>query len=337
MAATQIKFPRHSFVNDSTVDTIGQFCDKPPFCLPAAFLSDWRFQVFITEYGDQPNEEANLRRFYVGITDQECTGSMPMNVRYLSSNILNHYDISDNPITLPDGTVVKGILNLNFALNTAIEFKYQEFEDDEWGNIITEPIDIGECFRLTIWEDIIAEDTEDTVIQRTALGCTNCFVKVAAEPLCFWSRFNYRNNENSHGFLYNVFVGSPTTGSYVTFTNHGFLPFHLHSPSFPSEEKSYTKSNGSHLKLYERTDEQFTLETDYFDMRVHKCMKVMLGSDSVGITNDYFGQRESSNVICKDSYDLEWDTLGSAVERLAKATTKVISQTPISLINTNCE
>lgn len=336
MSSTQIAFPRHSFVNSSIVDNISSFCDKPPFCLPAAFLSDWRFQVFITQYGTQPNEDANLRKYYVGITDTACTGPMPTNVRYLSKNIFYHKDISDNPITLPDGTLVKGILNLDFVLNPEIIFSHQEFEDGEWGNIYTEPIQVGECFKLTIWEDIIAEDTEDTVIQRTALACTNCFVKVEPNPLCFWSRFSYWCNENSNGFLYKVFAGSDRSGELISFTNIGFLPLHLHSPEFPSEEKTYTKSDGSHLKIFEKIDEQLTLETDYFDMRVHKCIKVMLASDNVSILNDYFNPRESVAIVCKEAYDIQWQKIGQQVIRLGKATTKVISQTPISLINSNC-
>ena len=334
MATTQIKFPRHSFVQDSSVDDIGQFCEKEKLCLPVAFMTDWRFQIFITSYGDQPNEEANRREYFFGITDTECTGAMPLDVRYLTRVKARFYDISDNPIVLPDGTTALGVLCFDQTpTNNSIELQYQELVDDEWGAVITEAIEFGSCFNFTIWEDIIAEDTEDDVIQRTALGCTNCFVKIPSDPLCFTSRFSYKNNENNHGFIYNI----QTELSNATFINFGYLPIHLHSPNFPSEEKTYTKSDGSHLKLYERTDEEFILETDYFDMRVHKCMKVMLGSDMVSIINDYFNPRESIVVVCREAYSIEWDSLGNAVERLAKATTKVISQTPISLINTNCQ
>lgn len=326
MAATQIKFPRHSFVNDSSVDNIGSACDKPPFCLPAAFLSDWRFQVFITDYGTTPAPmTSETRKFYVGITDQACTGEMPLDVRFLSSNEFLHIDFDGDTFVLQDGTVVKGVLLLNVVPNTIIERKYQEFEDGEWQAVITEPIALGECFSLTIWEDIIAEDDTE-ITQRTALGCTNCFVKTETD--CFFSRFIYSNNENSNGFIYRIEL--------LTFQNFGLLPFHLHSPAFPSEEKSYTKSNGAHIKLYERTDEELTLETSYFDMRVHKCMKVMLGSDNISISNDYFAPRESSDVLCREEYSIEWDKLGNATERVAKATTKVISLTPISMINNNC-
>lgn len=332
---TQIKFPRHSFVTDASVDS-ALFCGKEKSCLPAAYLSDWKFQIFITEYGDMPNDDANWRRFYVGIQNfAECEGDMPMNSTILSANEFEHIDLSASPIVMSDGTIVKGLLNLKSMPFTEIMYKYV-VHGGNFPVIYEIPIAIGECFKLTIWEDIIAEDTEDYLLQRTALGCTNCFVKTESN-LCFYSRFSYYNNENTHGFIYSKWINNPKPARMITFENFGYLPFHLHSPNFPSEEKSYTKSDGSHVKLFERTDEELTLETDYFDMRIHKCMKVMLSSDNISILNDYFDPRESIMVVCKEAYNIEWEPLGSAVERFAKATTKVVSRQPISLINSNCK
>lgn len=349
MADTRIIFPRHSFVNDSSVDGIGASCGKDTFCLPMAVLSDWKFQALIADYGDLVDEQANFRYFYAAlIKDNEvCNGQIPFQngslfngkIFYPSRIVAKHGNFSVAPVEMADGQIVKGVLNFDWNNNTdqypvlsnsnQIQYSYYEMlNDHDEATQIDTAIAVGECFRLAIIEDIVAEDTEDLVLKRTVLACTNCFVKVETD--CFYSRFVYYNNEDSHGFLYKY-------STHLPFANCGLLPFHLHSPSFPSEEKSYVKSNGSHLKLYERTDEQLILETDYFDMRVHKCMKVMLGSDNISLNNDYFNPRESVNVVCKESYDIEWPRIGQKVMRLAKATTKVISQQPISLINNNCK
>jgi len=338
MANTKLAYPHSSFVvGGMSSEALMVTCGFEPECLPMAYLSDWRFQVFITEYGDMPNpDDANYRRYYVGIIDHnQCGGDIPTTLRY-GGNELTFIDLSMHPITMPNGQVIKGVLNLNNVPNPFVQIVYSEFEEGEWQPEQITPIAVGECFRLSIWEDIIAEDTDDVVLQRRVISCTNCFVKVEPDN-CYHSYFSYSCNENSYGFLYNVFVGDPRNGVTASFKNYGYLPFYLHSPNLPSEEKSYKKSDGTNIKLYERVDEEFTLETDYMDSRLHKCMKVMLGSDDLQIFNDYFRLKESVDFICKESYDIAWEKIKQKPMQRAKATTKVLNKYPLYLLNANCK
>ena len=324
--ASTISPPKNSFV--SLTDYGSPDCNTgETFCLPMYDRANTKFQMFVTEFSDNPvPEDANTRSFYaIYIPIGACPESYPFNVTgALDSSNSKKLGVAYEfiaPVALPAQPSIVGLINFTGDTGDTIEIIYDG-----------QPYDIGGCFRLAIVERWTAEDSED-IISEYIIACSNCFVKIANS--CFLSMLLYGNNENTQGFIYDV--NGLTAGSgYQLFKNRIELPMYLRSPELPSEESTYMRSDGSYRKLSERTDEQLTLETDNVPYLIHKRLKVALGSDILTIMNSFLAGKEGNDYVCTEALEIVEDFVADVPVDWNKATTKVKAKVPVSLINSNC-
>jgi hypothetical protein len=105
-----------------------------------------------------------------------------------------------------------------------------------------------------------------------------------------------------------------------------------------NEQKVYTRSDGSILKLYERKEEVYTLETDLLPYAWHKALDIALSHDNVIITNPNAASFDPLNTatqfVKKDNYEIEYNQ--APLSALGKGTCKLSNASPIHLINNNC-
>lgn len=192
------------------------------------------------------------------------------------------------------------------------------------------PYSVGDCFSLCIYhlEIEVKEDDEPTFVSGECIGLSNCFR--VPQKTCYTSKLRYSNNENGFDFYVATDVDD-NFGSTIR------LPMHLHSPQFPGEEKGYQKSDGTFLKLSERINKTWQLETDYMPDEFHTRLRVALSCDNIQITN------ENVNLVDEDIYRSEPYELAdtSSVDSqhkfpFWKATTTVFKKMLSKSLNANC-
>ncbi len=187
----------------------------------------------------------------------------------------------------------------------------------------------GECFNICFFRVTALRNTTNRIeaMNTTLQACTAvCFQRVV--NACFTSYFVYSCNENTFGFRYLDGTGAPN------FTNRVRLPCYIANMQLPSDEKSYTLSNGTKLKLYERIEEEYDLLIDFMPRQWHINLKVLLSHDNLNIQMQ--GGETGGPLygfICREKYDIAWPDMPYAN---ATAKTKVVRSAAVSLINNNC-
>ena len=129
----------------------------------------------------------------------------------------------------------------------------------------------GDCFAICLYRCFSGLTGNATI----KLACSEyCFYRITDE--CHTSIVKYRCNEDAYEFKY---------ADFPNFYNQVRIPMYLQNMQLPSEEKSYTKSNGISVKLFERVDEEYELLIDYIPKHWHRKLKVALGHDDLQIKN----------------------------------------------------
>jgi hypothetical protein len=152
------------------------------------------------------------------------------------------------------------------------------------------------------------------------------------EDYCYYSLVEYRCDEDSFNFNYQT----------TNFLNRQVLPMNLSRPQIIGEQKSYKKSDGENLKISERLDEKWLLETDWMRYDWHRCLKVALSHDTLIIRNPLANSIDVQlappsvrdyGYICESDYQIEWSEYTVSE---AKAKTELKTAKPFYLSNNNC-
>lgn len=184
----------------------------------------------------------------------------------------------------------------------------------------------GTCFKLVLVGDTYAAGL---LTQRTYYGCTNCFVVVPVGE-CYTSALAYSNPVNAFGFDY-----SDAPAGYV---NKVELPCYLRDPVLESEQKVYTRSDGTLVKLFERKEERYELETDQMPYLWHRALDIALSHDSVSIQNanasGFDPLHTAMQFVKKGAYEVEYNK--APLSAFGKGKCTLSNALPLSLINNNC-
>ena len=156
----------------------------------------------------------------------------------------------------------------------------------------------------------------------TVIGCSDdCFELISDD--CFTSIIRYSSNNDELCYYY----------SQGGWTNQIRLAMYPRNVQYPSSQSGYQLSNGTWLKITERIQEEWDLETDWMDAKKHKALKFALAHDTINIisnTSNFAGQ-----VICQQPYNIKWETKPRPYP-LAKGSTKITKTINTCSVNTNC-
>lgn len=193
----------------------------------------------------------------------------------------------------------------------------------------------GECFKLLMAIDVIHDDQYygTKVLYRQIAGCIGCFVRTAGD--CYTSAITYSDPTDSFGFRYQM---HDYYGDDVQLQNKIELPCYLRDPVMNDDTKVYTRSDGTIIKLYERKEEQYILETDRMPYTWLKALDIALSHDSVKIENGNARSFDSVNKALyfqkKENFEIEYQK--SAFSAFGKGSCKLLNAQPVHLYNNNC-
>jgi len=299
---------QHSFFNLSPLNVEEAGCqDVTEVCLPVYSLSDLQFQIIADVSGDDKDW-----------FEQEVSGSM----NTVKAGVCSECpDVEGEEPTSPAAPI-------HWA-STWTRISTDAEGSDVWVGTfsIAEPaaswgIEVGECFKICLYR-IYGGFSGDVTIK---LACTNyCFQRIN-DP-CYTSVVKYRCAENAYGFYY--------TGhsSLTAFHNHVRLPMFLKNMQLPKDQKSYRKSNGQFMKLYERVDEEYDVSIEYMPKHFHKKVMVALGHDVLKIKNTNETENSFWDFVCEEAYDIKWQI---EEELNAPASTKIKRSESLIMTNSNC-
>jgi hypothetical protein len=196
-------------------------------------------------------------------------------------------------------------------------------------------VPVGSCFKFALVWDVY--DSSHVHVWRFYYGCTNLFRRTAPGD-SYTSVIAYANatgsglSDPSDAFDFHY------TGPNLTMGNVVELPCYLRDPTMPTSQKIYTRSDGSNVVLYQRKDEQYTLETDLLPYLWHKALDVALSHDYVAIytpnANAFDPLNTATQFVKKDNYEIEY--MKAPFSSLGKGSCKLLNAGPIHLINNNC-
>lgn len=307
--AIVLSAPTHSFVQINDPATL-QCAHPVGLCLPYSSSSDFSFQIIATVTGDD-------KTWF-----QQHDGTFLYTI--LPKTCIDCANAAAGPL-LPNSFPWRATWRRTVTGDTDV---WIGNFDTTAGDALFDTYPMGQCFNLCFHKAGLNDDLSIGNLTTTSIACTDtCFVKTDGED-CFTSYFSYYNREDSMSFIYTDAAGEQN------FQNTVRLPCYLRDMQLPSEEKSYVRSDGTKIKLYERIEEEYELVTDHMYHTWHKRLKVLLAHDRITIRNSYMaGYLQSWPIICKEKYDIQWPDMPSQV---ATAKTKVIRSGALSLINNNC-
>ena len=362
--------PKYSFVQIGDPDTQG--CnDDPKFCLPISSTANLKFEVQLNQTGTltgsyhifavpvpcdadcaDAEEAPSITTSPYDLSGDTATTTVTLlsllpyaliisghQHQLTSSNVMAYFDTvpsasissvfaadfdSRASLGVPDTRQVEIVVH--YSSHDSVLEPLTSYAP---ANILT-TIDTGQCFKLQyIYE---AWDSSGNVTVRHYIGgCSNCFIRTP-EHECYSSVLSYTNSDNAFGFDYTDYSG---TGP---FSNVVELPMYLRDPVMENDQKVYTKSDGSIVKLYERKEEKYILETDLMPYAWHKALDIALSHDTVKITNPNASAFDPVNTATRfvksENYQIEY--MKAPLSSLGKATCKLSNATPINLINNNC-
>lgn len=245
---------------------------------------------------------------FQGFIANDCDGGTDI---YLTNFVNAPYLLATSSIELPDDSEFEGD---NYAWNLAEPYTT---------TLSYNPL---QCFRLCLYQvtaQINLPGELPTLISVTCLGTTNCFEKVS--DLCYTTKITYGNNEDSFGF-------------YTDGTNPFEMSVRLHlwfyAPKYPGEENGYQRSDGQFVKLSERINKTWDMETDYFPEQIHERLRIALSCDNITVTNEN-AQMTEVDIYRNEEYSIEWN---DEVRNFpfAKGKTVVFKQLLSRSVNSNC-
>jgi hypothetical protein len=324
-------WPRYSFVQDSGINSAADCYPDPKLCLP---LSSWVNLVCQVQV-DATNPLA-LLAFESGST----------------SNIYLTPVAPDFPCSYNVETSIGGFSNTHYPViadffesydtGSASPYVYIYFDypmdsgsmDDVTTINNTIAVPPGTCFKFALVWDVLAADS--SLLERNYYGCTSLFRRTPIDDP-YTSVIAYVNataalTNPSDAFDFHY------TGPHTIAPNRIELPCYLRDPTMPSDQKIYTRSDGSNIVLFQRKDEQYTLETDLLPYSWHKALDIALSHDYVTISTPNAAAFDPLNTatqfIKKDNYEIEY--MKAPFSSFGKGTCKLLNADPIHLINNNC-
>jgi hypothetical protein len=252
-------FSNFSFVQFEPAPPSACYPD-PAFCLPMSDPAHWQFYLYMTDinYGIYPGLTKILYFAYIVPTDMAVAPSgLGAYDPYAGSS-------STNPVPLIFAN------HFNPASGGSMTVHY----DYAWGNLSGVPV--GSCFKLMLTYLPVEIDGSGNFTHTWPMqfiGFTNSFQRINLST-CYTSVLSYSNNSDAFNFQY--LWGKP---------NSVELPLYLRDPMMENDQKVYTKSDGTIVKLYERKEEIYMLETDLMPYAWHKALDVALSHDNVSIQN----------------------------------------------------
>ena len=330
-----ITFPRYSFVQSSNPDT-GDCYDDPSVCLP---LSDRAHLKFTCEMVSsdidwllgQYDSSTDSLLLYAAVvqTDFICT---PAQLDYTTISGLrpyfNHYQrfiLAEYSVSSFSPAHMTAFFGFTSGAN---DFGDLTVEDNTWVP------EIGQCFKLCFFFEILRiVEGDQSIPYRIQMGCTGCFRRIAADS-CYTSVLTYSNPDDTFDFTYQISTGT----SAIATINTVELPIYLRDPVMNDDTKVYTRSDGSIVKLYERKEEQYTLETDLMPYTWLKALDIALSHDTVSIISTnaaaYDSINTAQNFQKKENFEIEYQK--GPLTALGKGTCKLLNANPVHLYNNNC-
>jgi hypothetical protein len=261
----------------------------------------WQFQMNLTK-----TSETNPDLFIMPIKSG-ISGSV-------YSGLIGGSTISASPFDYTPFTVDGLHSTIQFAGNRSID-AWNTYMQTATGNS-SKAINIGDCFRLYFFD------------YTTEICHSNLFQRVAVD--CYLTRLRYLGTDNQFGFTYQDGTG---------IENDIEFNLLLRDPHTVSDAKSYTRSDGQIVKVYERKDEQYIIETDTVPYWWLKGVDIALSHDTVQVQNElvisYDPIHPVNGIIKTEEMKYEYAKEVN-LHRLVKGSCKVKNTNPISLINNNC-
>lgn len=338
-----ILFPRYSFVQDGSLSAESCYPD-PSMCLPISTPANLAFEA--TGIGSTLSDRFyphTASMYFIAVAPDE-----PCRTDTQTSGVFTPYwPFIQNSSGLFDGgfsgtlsDAVGGVFNDNNGNDTFDDYNapHVSIVTGPSGfpipiNHITYQIAVGQCFKLQCILDIYSNGS---IIKRFFFGCTNCFIRIA-ENGCYTSLLQYRNDSNAFDFGY-LSLDQNNNNLLGGFYNSVELPMYLRDPIMNDDSKVYTRSDGSIVKLYERKEEQYTLETDLMPYTWLKALDVALSHDTVTISNPNAAAFDSVNTARsfqkKENFDIEYQK--GPLTAFGKGTCKLLNANPVHLYNNNC-
>lgn len=321
-------FSLNSFIQEQGIidpdDILASGCvASNRLCLPAFSMCDINFQYLYTPPEDVP-EGCNT---YI---------AFPLRYPLTMSGILPNTEFWNPAIQASvffDNDAYPGTILLNFVNHSP------DCEFDRWNTEVTSEspayIDCNDCFRFVMLH-IIKNCETGAILWQKVIGMTSCFVRVADVDYCFYSKIEYKNNEDTEDFFYNMNNWTQVGSGADTYINSITLPMWLIQPQNNSESKEYQYSDGTVVKLYERITEVWQLETEWINYFWHKCLKIAVSSDYIKITNANavtLNPQFNGELIGNGDYQVQWDETNVS---LAKGKGSLTSKDNIYKRNINC-
>jgi hypothetical protein len=209
----------------------------------------------------------------------------------------------------------------------------EEGTTDHWiGNFVANgnetifnSYDIGQCFNLC-FHKVLIDVTDPTVIlglTTTPIVCSDtCFARI--DDTCYTSVLTYSNDESAFDFNYDT-----------AFFNTVRLNLYLHSPVNVEEEKSYSKSDGSTVKLMHRIWKDYKVKTDLWGDHWLEKLAVATAHDTLRITCTYSGI-VNKTFVRMEKIDIGWLEQDSPGINVAQGNTTLRLANPRASINSNC-
>ena len=313
--------PRYSFIQAAQPAAACTF--DPAFCLPCSDPGNLSFQMTATGVNTPQifDNYTYVTTFYTVAVPPDATCRTDTQTSGFTSPGVVFNQSSLNDFTGPADTMTGSFNRVNTSTNSYLIPANPSAE-----------IKVGECFKLQFIIDVV---DGTTILVRYWLGCSNCLVRVNQSE-CYTSLLGYRNTSDSFDFKYQTLGGN--IDPYANYCNVVELPMYLRDPRMENDQKVYTRSDGTLIKLYERKEEIYMLETDLMPYVWHKSLDIALSHDDVYISNPNavgFDQFNTATKFAKrDNYEIEYQK--APLSSLGKGTCKVSNATPISLINNNC-
>lgn len=322
-------FPFHSFVQEQSIidpdDIIAASCVAgQKMCLPASSMCDINFQ-YLYEVPDGIPEGCSSYIAFPLRYPFSMSGIIPNSEVWLPAIQASvFYNNPDYP----------GQVLLNFVNHSA------DCEFDRWNTVVTAEspayIDCSDCFRFVLLH-IVRDCETDAILYQKVVAMTNCFVRIPDyNESCFYSLVEYKNNEDTEGFFYDMNNWTQSGTGADTYINSILLPMWLIKPQNNSDSREYQYSDGSVVKLYERITEVWNIETEWIPYFWHKNIKIALSSDSLKIRNinAYFiNPQFNFYLVGNGDYQVQWDETNIS---LAKGMGTATSRDNIYKRNINC-
>ena len=330
-------WPRYSFVQDCSTDGAADCYPDPKLCLP---LSSWRnlacqVQVDATDplLAIAAGSPGTYSRIYLSPVAPDFACSYDQEFLFTGGFSHIHYPVIGDYFSVYDTRTSPYV-----SLYLESPSDSGNMDDVSTANN-TIAVPVGSCFKFALVWDVY--NPSNVLVFRFYYGCTNCFTRTSPNE-CYTSVLAYTNAEVQNDNPTDLINPSDAFDFYYTGTitpyNIVELPFYLRDPTMPTDEKIYTRSDGSNIVLYQRKDEQYTLETDLIPYFWHKNIDIALSHDTVYISNPNASSFDPLNTatqfVKKGNYEIEY--MKAPFSSFGKGSCKLLNADPIHLINNNC-